>query len=115
MKLNRPVSAISAGSISSIVLSTCTSGRGRRRRSNVWSSQSRGGLVDEDALLAAIRSGHVAAAGLDSFAVEPLPAAHPFRAEPQLVLSPHIGGVTADAYVKMGVAAAKNALAVLNA
>ncbi|MCE2660008.1 MAG: 3-phosphoglycerate dehydrogenase [Rubrivivax sp.] len=75
----------------------------------------RGGLVDETALLAAVRSGHVASAGLDSFAVEPMTAAHPFHGEPRIVLSPHIGGVTADAYVKMGVAAANNALAVLHA
>jgi D-3-phosphoglycerate dehydrogenase len=75
----------------------------------------RGGLVDEDALLAALRSGQAAAAGLDSFAVEPLPAEHPFRAEPRIVLSPHIGGVTADAYVAMGVGAAKNVLASLAA
>lgn len=74
----------------------------------------RGGLVDEPALLEAVRSGRVAAAGLDSFAVEPMTAPHPFHGEPRITLSPHIGGVTADAYVKMGVAAAKNALAVLN-
>lgn len=72
----------------------------------------RGGLIDEPALLDAVRSGHVASAGLDSFAVEPM-TEHPFQAEPRIVLSPHIGGVTTDAYVKMGVAAAKNALAVL--
>ena len=74
----------------------------------------RGGLIDEAALLAAVRSGRVGGAGLDSFAVEPMTAPHPFHGEPRIVLSPHIGGVTADAYVKMGVAAAKNALAVLN-
>lgn len=73
----------------------------------------RGGLIDEDALLAALRSGQVGSAGLDAFAVEPMVADHPFQREPRLVLSPHIGGVTADAYVKMGVAAARNALAVL--
>ena len=56
----------------------------------------------------------VASAGLDSFAVEPMRAPHPFHGEPRITLSPHIGGVTADAYVKMGVGAAKNALAVLN-
>ena len=39
----------------------------------------------------------------------------PFHGEARITLSPHIGGVTADAYVKMGVAAAKNALGVLNA
>jgi D-3-phosphoglycerate dehydrogenase len=73
----------------------------------------RGGLVDEAALLAAVRSGQVACAGLDSFAVEPMTAPHPFHREPGLVLSPHIGGVTGDAYVNMGVDAANNVLAVL--
>jgi D-3-phosphoglycerate dehydrogenase / 2-oxoglutarate reductase len=73
----------------------------------------RGGLIDEPALLAAVQSGQVASAGLDSFAIEPMTAPHPFHGEARIVLSPHIGGVTADAYVKMGVAAARNALAVL--
>ena len=75
----------------------------------------RGGLVDEAALLGAVRSGQVAAAGLDSFAVEPMAAAHPFHGEPNIILSPHIGGVTGDAYVNMGVGAARNVLAVLQA
>lgn len=74
----------------------------------------RGGLIDEPALLKAIRSGQVGSAGLDSFVVEPMTAPHPFHGEPRITLSPHIGGVTADAYVKMGVAAATNVLAVLN-
>ncbi len=75
----------------------------------------RGGLIDEPALLDAIRSGRSAGAGLDSFAVEPMTAPHPFHGEARITLSPHIGGVTADAYVKMGVAATNNALGVLNA
>ena len=74
----------------------------------------RGGLIDEPALLDAIRSGQVSCAGLDSFAVEPMAAPHPFHGEPRITLSPHIGGVTAQAYVKMGVGAVKNALAVLH-
>ena len=86
---------------------------GRCKRGLIFVNTARGGLVDEDALLAAVRSGHVAAAGLDSFAVEPLPAEHAFRSEPRIVLSPHIGGVTADAYVAMGVGAAQNVLASL--
>jgi D-3-phosphoglycerate dehydrogenase len=73
----------------------------------------RGGLVDEAALLEALRSGQVAAAGLDSFAVEPMAAPHPFHGVPNLVLSPHIGGVTHDAYVNMGLGAVRNVLAVL--
>lgn len=74
----------------------------------------RGGLIDETALLQAVRSRHVAAAGLDSFAVEPMAPGHPFQGEPHIVLSPHIGGVTSDAYVNMGVGAARNVLAVLS-
>lgn len=73
----------------------------------------RGGLIDEAALLDALRSGQLASAGLDSFAVEPMSAGHPFQGEERIVLSPHIGGVTADAYVKMGVGSVENLLAVL--
>jgi D-3-phosphoglycerate dehydrogenase len=73
----------------------------------------RGGLIDEPALLTAVRSGQVGMAGLDSFCVEPMTAPHLFHQQPGFVLSPHIGGVTSDAYVNMGVAAAKNTLAVL--
>lgn len=73
----------------------------------------RGGLIDEAALLQAVRAGQVASAGLDSFAMEPMVNDHPFRDEDRIILSPHIGGVTADAYVKMGVAASENLLAVL--
>jgi len=73
----------------------------------------RGGLINEADLLAAVQSGQVASAGLDSFAVEPMTAGHPFQGQERIVLSPHIGGVTGDAYVNMGVGAAKNLLAVL--
>ena len=73
----------------------------------------RGGLINEADLLDALKSGQVASAGLDSFQVEPMVAGHPFLGVANLVLSPHIGGVTGDAYVKMGVGAASNALAVL--
>jgi D-3-phosphoglycerate dehydrogenase len=73
----------------------------------------RGGLIDEPALLAAVQSGQVRMAGLDSFCVEPMTNPHIFHGQPGFVLSPHIGGVTSDAYVNMGVAAAQNTLAVL--
>ncbi len=73
----------------------------------------RGGLIDEPALLAAVQSGQVRMAGLDSFCVEPMTTPHIFHHHSGFILSPHIGGVTSDAYVNMGVAAAKNTLAVL--
>lgn len=75
----------------------------------------RGGLIDEPALLAAVQSGQVRMAGLDSFAVEPMTVPHIFHGQPGFILSPHIGGVTSDAYVTMGVAAVQNTLAVLRA
>lgn len=73
----------------------------------------RGGLVDEAALAGALKSGALRAAGLDSFQVEPFAPGHPFTDMPNVILSPHIGGVTSDAYVGMGTAAARNVLAVL--
>jgi D-3-phosphoglycerate dehydrogenase len=73
----------------------------------------RGGLIDEAALAEALRSGALRAAGLDSFQVEPFTPGHPFTGIPNAILSPHIGGVTGDAYVGMGTAAAGNVLAVL--
>jgi D-3-phosphoglycerate dehydrogenase len=108
ISLHCPLTADNAKLVNEETLAAC-------KRGVIVVNTARGGLIDEAALLEAIRSGQVASAGLDSFAVEPMAAPHPFHGEPRITLSPHIGGVTADAYVKMGVAAAKNALAVLHA
>jgi D-3-phosphoglycerate dehydrogenase len=85
----------------------------RCKRGLIVVNTARGGLIDEAALLAAVRSGQVASAGLDSFAVEPIVQGHPFQGQPGFILSPHVGGVTSDAYVSMGVAAARNLLEVV--
>jgi phosphoglycerate dehydrogenase-like enzyme len=55
---------------------------------------SRGPIIEEKALIEALRSGHLAGAGLDVFDREPLPADHPFRSLGNVVLTPHIGYVT---------------------
>ena len=55
---------------------------------------SRGPIVEEAALIEALRSGHLAGAGLDVFNREPLPADHPFRSLDNVVVTPHIGYVT---------------------
>jgi phosphoglycerate dehydrogenase-like enzyme len=56
----------------------------------------RGTVIDDDALLAALRAGRLAGAGLDVFAAEPLPPAHPFWSEPRLLLTPHIAPDTTN-------------------
>ena len=59
----------------------------------------RGGVIDEDALLAALESGKVAAAGLDVFTTEP-PGLTALVAHPKVVCSPHIGAQTAEAQIR---------------
>jgi len=59
---------------------------------------SRGPIVDQDALLRALRAGDIAGAGLDVYDEEPLPAGHPLRSAPRTVLTPHLGYVTDDGY-----------------
>ncbi|MCB8875419.1 hydroxyacid dehydrogenase [Acidisoma silvae] len=73
----------------------------------------RGGLVDEDALLAALESGHIAGAGLDVLTQEPPPADHPFRDHPKVILTPHMAGVTAGSMTQMAVDAAECVVAKL--
>jgi D-3-phosphoglycerate dehydrogenase len=106
ISLHCPLTDDNRGLLNAQTLARCKAGV-------VVVNTARGGLIDEPALLQAVRDGHVKAAGLDSFATEPMQGEHPFQREPNIILSPHIGGVTLEAYVNMGVAAARNALAVL--
>ena len=75
---------------------------------------SRGGLIDETALLAAVKSRHLHGAGLDTFEAEPLPPDSPLFAEPRIVLSPHAAAMTETSLSAMAVMTAKNALAALD-
>jgi phosphoglycerate dehydrogenase-like enzyme len=56
----------------------------------------RGGLIDEAGLVEALASGHLAAAGLDVFREEPLPATHPLAALPNVVCAPHLAWLTRE-------------------
>lgn len=62
----------------------------------VYVNVSRGPIAQEAALLEALRSGRLAGAGLDVFAVEPLPPEHPFWNMPQVIVSPHYSGETVN-------------------
>lgn len=106
ISLHCPLTDENRGMLNAATLAQC-------KRGVIVVNTARGGLIDESALLEAVRSRQVMAAGLDSFAVEPMAPGHPFQGERHFILSPHIGGVTSDAYVNMGVGAAKNLLAVL--
>ena len=59
---------------------------------------SRGPIVDEKALIAALKAGRIAGAGVDVFDVEPLPPAHPMRTAPRLLATPHLGYVSRSNY-----------------
>ncbi|PEG42834.1 hydroxyacid dehydrogenase [Mycolicibacterium agri] len=59
---------------------------------------SRGEIVDQDALLAALRDGRIGGAALDVYDQEPLPAGHPILSAPRTTLSPHLGYVTRQNY-----------------
>ncbi|NML47521.1 3-phosphoglycerate dehydrogenase [Ramlibacter sp. G-1-2-2] len=108
ISLHCPLVAENRNMVNAQTLAAC-------KRGVMLVNTARGGLIDEAALLQAVRSGQVAAAGLDSFVVEPMTAPHAFHGEPDIILSPHIGGVTGDAYINMGLGAAQNILAVLEA
>ncbi|HEY5298359.1 MAG TPA: phosphoglycerate dehydrogenase [Verrucomicrobiae bacterium] len=67
----------------------------------------RGEIILENDLIAALESGKVAGAALDVFAVEPLPADHPYRKQPNLILTPHLGASTEEAQEKCGIEVAE--------
>ena len=73
----------------------------------------RGEVVDEEALIAALRDNRIAGAGLDSFAIEPPASDNPLFSLPNTLVSPHVAGVTLDAKRAMSVMAAENILATL--
>ena len=77
---------------------------------SVLINAARGGIVDEAALAAALRSGHLAGAGIDVLAQEPPPADHPLLGLDNVVISPHSAALTAECAVRMSLACAENVL-----
>jgi D-3-phosphoglycerate dehydrogenase len=67
----------------------------------------RGEIISEPDLIAALESGKVGGAALDVFAVEPLPADHPYRKQANLILTPHLGASTNEAQEKCGIEVAE--------
>ena len=73
----------------------------------------RGGLIDENALLAAVQSGQIAGAALDVLAVEPVAADHPFLQEERILLTPHAGWYSEESKVDVRVQGAEEVARVL--
>lgn len=83
----------------------------RMKPTATFVNASRGATIDEAALVAALRTGVIRAAGLDVFEIEPLPRDNPLLALPNVTLTPHIGSATAATREQMVLRAARNAVA----
>ncbi|MGI9525349.1 MAG: hydroxyacid dehydrogenase [Hyphomicrobiaceae bacterium] len=87
---------------------------GRMKPTSYLVNTARGGIVDEDALHAALVSGAIAGAGLDVLALEPPDTTNPLLAVDNVVLAPHMAGVTREALDRMGLVAVRNILSVFD-
>jgi D-3-phosphoglycerate dehydrogenase len=74
---------------------------------------SRGAVVVDDALIEALRSGRIGGAVLDVFTEQPLPPGHPYFSFDNVVLTPHMAGITEESMMRMGMVAAQESLRVL--
>ncbi len=73
----------------------------------------RGSVVDTAALIAALRHGRIGGAALDVFSQQPLPADHPYFGFDNVILTPHLAGITDESMMRMGVGAVEQTLQVL--
>lgn len=108
LSLHCPLTEQNRGMINAGTLAQCKQGA-------ILVNTARGGLIDDAALAAALKTGGLRWAALDSFNSEPLTTPHIWEGIENVILSPHVGGVTDASYVKMGTTAAANILQVLEA
>jgi len=85
----------------------------RMKPTAILVNTARGGIVDEAAVADAVTAGHLAGAGLDVVVDEPLKPTHPLNGVPNLVLTPHVAGVTEEAMMRMARDSAEDILRVL--
>jgi D-3-phosphoglycerate dehydrogenase / 2-oxoglutarate reductase len=85
-----------------------------RMKPTAWlCNVSRGGTVDEPALVEALRQGRIGGAALDVYAAQPLAAGHPLRDLPNTVLSPHVAGLSRESAMRMSQVATEEVVRVL--
>jgi glyoxylate reductase len=85
----------------------------RMKKTAILVNTARGPIVDQEALVEALTSGTIAAAGLDVFEVEPIPAGHPLLRLDNVVVAPHIASATVKTRTQMALMAAEACAAVL--
>jgi len=73
----------------------------------------RGAVTNEDDVIAALKSGHLGGAAIDVFAEQPLPPDHPFFSLDNVILTPHLAGITEESMERMGIGAVEETLRVL--
>ncbi|TBD19279.1 NAD(P)-dependent oxidoreductase [Rhizobium ruizarguesonis] len=86
---------------------------GRMKPAAVLVNVSRGPVIDDAALIEALRDGRIGGAALDVFATLPLPLDHPYFGFDNVIVTPHLAGLTEESMMRMGTGAASEALRVI--
>jgi D-3-phosphoglycerate dehydrogenase len=87
---------------------------GRMKPTAVIVNGARGAIIDDDALIAALRENRIGGAALDVFATQPLPRDHPYFGFDNVILTPHMAGITEESMERMGTGAVAEAIRVLS-
>jgi D-3-phosphoglycerate dehydrogenase len=86
---------------------------GRMKPAAILVNVSRGPVIDDAALIEALRDGRIGGAALDVFATQPLPLDHPYFGFDNVIVTPHLAGLTEESMMRMGTGAASEALRVI--
>ncbi|WP_327206343.1 2-hydroxyacid dehydrogenase [Rhizobium beringeri] len=87
---------------------------GRMKPGAILINVSRGPVIDDAALIEALRDGRIGGAALDVFTTQPLPNDHPYLGFDNVIITPHLAGLTEESMMRMGTGAASEALRVIN-
>lgn len=87
---------------------------GRMKPDALVVNVARGAVIDDDSLIAALREGRIGGAALDVFVKQPLPTDHPYFSFPNVIVTPHMAGITEESMMRMGTGAAEEAIRVLS-